>query len=109
MGRFAGAILLALAALLMGRPLGAQEKPPKDQGAKVDRVRVDAAIEKGIAYLCQAPQVKSVELVLLTFLHSGVRENDPDVQRMVKTMLEGKLSTTYRTALQAMALEELDR
>jgi hypothetical protein len=87
----------------------AQEKAPKDAGAKMDRVRVDGAIEKGIAYLRQAQDPKCTELLLLTLLHAGYRENDPDVQRLLKTMLDGKPVTTYTASVQAMALEELDR
>jgi hypothetical protein len=88
--------------LLLGRPLAAQDKSPKDP-------RTDGAIEKGVAYLRGAPEVRSVELLILTFLHAGIRDNDPDVQRWIKTLLESKPSTTYVVALQAMVLEDLDR
>lgn len=92
----------AILVLLLGHPLPAQDKRLKDP-------RTDAAVEKGIAYLRRAPEVKSVDLLILTFLHAGLRDNDADVQRWIKTLLESKPSTTYGVALQAMALEDLDR
>src|SRR5688572_1503926 len=94
--------MAGLLVLLLGRPLPAQDKNPKDP-------RTDAAIEKGIAYLRGAAEIRSVELRILTFFHAGIRDNDADVQRWIKTLLESKPSTTYLVALQAMVLEDLDR
>jgi hypothetical protein len=54
-----------------------------------------------------APEAR--ELVLLTFVHSGVRQGDPLFDEMLRAMLSENLGTTYRTALEAMVLEELDR
>jgi len=51
----------------------------------------------------------SDELILWTFVHAGVRESDPDFQKYFKKMVDGPLEKTYKVALQAMILEELDR
>ncbi|MBI3858111.1 MAG: hypothetical protein HY293_20715 [Planctomycetes bacterium] len=82
----------------------------------VDEAAVDAAIKKGVACLRTAPSpgahagIKdSDELILWTFVHAGVRESDPDFQKYFKKMLEGTLEKTYKVALQAMILEEIDR
>jgi hypothetical protein len=81
----------------------------------IDASRVDQAIKRGIAwlrlgtypadYLDWSPN----ELILWTYVHAGVPESDPDFQKRLKQMLDGPLDRTYRVALQAMILEELDR
>ncbi|MFN3486384.1 MAG: hypothetical protein ACK44W_13015 [Planctomycetota bacterium] len=94
---------------------GAQEAPPK-----VDQGRIDAAINKGVAYLkAQAGNLRKFEhvnrpmqedeLVLWTLVHASVPENDPVFQKLLKEMLERKLEATYCVALQAMILEEIQR
>jgi len=94
--------ITGLLVLLLNHPHPAQDK-------RLKYPRTDAAIEKGIASLRRASEVKSVELLILTFFHAGIRENDADVQRWLKTLLESKPSSTYLVALQAMVLEDLDR
>jgi len=85
-----------------------------------DPASVDAAIARGIAYLRTHGDpdrpfrhgpltMRTDELVLWTFVHSGVPESDPLFQRLLERMLSGELDSTYRTALQALVLEELDR
>lgn len=83
---------------------------------KVDQAKVDAAVRRGIEHLLQAPSPPahqgipdSDELLLWTFLHAGVPEEHPRFQELLKKTLEGKLERTYKVALQAMVLEELDR
>jgi hypothetical protein len=91
-------------------------KPPAAPPPPVDEAQVDAAIKKGVAYLRGAPSpgahagIKdSDELILWTFVHAGVRESDPDFQKYFKKMIEGPLEKTYKVALQAMILEEIER
>ena len=92
------------------------------QGAKkqdvdlVDPFRVDAAIRKGVAYLKTVPSPPgpegaehSDELVLLTFLHAGLAEDDAVFRQRLASVLAEPLARTYKVALKAMALEELDR
>jgi hypothetical protein len=94
----------------------AQDRKGKPAAGKVDEVKVADAIRKGVAFL--KPQVGRLngfnpkpadELVLLTFLHAGVPESDPDLQMLLRKVVEGKLEWTYNVSLQAMCLEELDR
>lgn len=81
----------------------------------IDPSRVDQAIKRGIAWLrtasynVEAVGWSSNELILWTYVHSGVPESDPDFQKRLKQMLDGQLEKTYRVAIQAMILEELDR
>ncbi len=102
-------VILALALLQDPKP------PPP---APVDEVKVQQAIDKGIAHLRKAPSKDAPypadwrtpdELILWTFLHAGVPEKDPDFQRLLKKILGAPLEKTYKVALQAMCLEELDR
>ncbi len=101
---------------LFGAAAAAQDAKPPQQPPPVDEAQVDQAIKKGVAYLRTAPSpgahagIKdSDELILWTYVHAGVRESDPDFQKYFKKMLEGPLEKTYKVALQAMILEELDR
>ncbi|HEV3026711.1 MAG TPA: hypothetical protein VG457_04020 [Planctomycetota bacterium] len=80
----------------------------------IDPARVDQAIQRGIEWLRKAPYpadywMSANELILWTYVHAGVPETDPDFQKRLKEMLSGPLDRTYRVALQAMILEELDR
>jgi hypothetical protein len=92
-------------------------KPPLPQAPPpVDEAQVDAAIKKGIAFLRTAPSpathagIKdSDELILWTYVHAGLRESDPDFQKLFRKMVDGPLEKTYKVALQAMILEEIDR
>ncbi len=90
---------------------------PQEKGKpKVDPVQVDQAIKKGTAYLKSQlgkygslNRRRSEELILWTFIHAGLTEADPDVQSLLKTVLETELQWTYNVSLQALILEELDR
>ena len=86
----------------------------------VDQAKVDAAIKKGIEHLrkagspeshqsCEHPFADSDELVLWTYVHAGVPEGGPEVQALLQKMLAAEPAKTYKVALQAMILEELDR
>ncbi|HEX7898477.1 MAG TPA: hypothetical protein VF950_12000 [Planctomycetota bacterium] len=88
----------------------------------VDDQKVAAAIERGVAWLRKAkshgsdlskkklaPVRNADELILLTFLHSGVAPEDPKVQQLLASVLAAPLDKTYSVAVRAMALEELDR
>jgi hypothetical protein len=81
----------------------------------VDQARVDAAIKKGVEYLktsiqrAGAGQFGTREIVLLAMVHGGVPRNDPDFKRVFEPMFDEDLQSTYRVALQAMVLEEVDR
>jgi hypothetical protein len=88
----------------------------KPQDKSVDQAKIDAAIRKGIDYLKKATSPvaweamgNSDELILWTFVHAGVPESDPVFQKMFRAMIEGKLERTYKVAIQAMILEEIDR
>ncbi len=90
-----------------------QDPPP---APAVDEIKVDAAIRKGITYLRSAPSPASHagikdsdELILWTYVHAGVSQSDPDFQKLWTKMLAGPLEKTYKVALQAMILEEVDR
>jgi hypothetical protein len=80
----------------------------------IDQARVDDAIRRGITWLRNPPYPADYpwsanELILWTYVHAGVPESDPDFQKRLKQMLDAPLDRTYRVALQAMILEELDR
>ncbi len=84
--------------------------------AQVDQKRIDEAIAKGVVYLrgsessgWDAHIPNCDELILLTLLHAEVPEKDPKVQELLARVLEAKLERTYKVALLAMCLEELDR
>src|SRR5258706_6474852 len=101
-----------LAALLLSSPLAAQQaKPPPE----VDPAKVDAAIKAGVAFLrtkmskLNGTNKNFPELVLLTLVHAGVGKGDALYDLLLKAVLEAPLETTYRVALQAVALEEIDR
>jgi len=109
--------LLLLGVLTLSAPALAQDKKGKAPAAdKVDPVKVDGAIKKGLAYLKgqigkygTINKRRSEELILWTFTHGGVPENDPEFEQLLKTVLESPLEWTYNVSLQAMILEELDR
>jgi hypothetical protein len=77
---------------------------------------VDEAIRKAAAWLKTAPSPaegngieNSDELILLALLHAGLPTSDARVSELLKGVLEAPLTSTYKVAVQAMALEELDR
>jgi hypothetical protein len=104
--------LLALPVLLM--QAGAQDNKPAPPPG-VDDAKVAAAIKKGVEYLKTKKDDQGegkgskLELILLTLVHAGVSEQDPVFEELFKKMIEGKLEFTYRTSLQAMILEEVER
>jgi hypothetical protein len=112
-------ILLLAGALVWGQDPkkksdGAAAPPPP--GSLVDASKVDQAIKKGVEFLKTAPSAgahrgiqNSDELLLFTFVHAGVSETEPRFQELLKAVREGPLEKTYKVALQAMILEELDR
>jgi hypothetical protein len=89
----------------------------------LDQAPVDAAIRRGLDWLLKGgspgveyPPDKKIarmlncdELLLLTFLHSGVSEKDPRFQQLLSSILAAPYTHTYSVAIRAMALEELDR
>ncbi len=85
--------------------------------AQVDQKRIDQAIKKGVEWLKTAPSPghehskaeHSDELILLTMIHAEVSEKNPRYQALLKRVLEDPPYQTYKVALQAMCLEELDR
>ncbi len=84
--------------------------------AAQDQVAIDAAIKKGVSYLRGAPSPAthaglkdSDELILYTLLVAEVPEEDATFQKYFRKMMNGPLEKTYKVALQAMILEELDR
>ena len=111
--RTALAILFALLAALPAAP---QDRKKAGAAVKIDPVKVDGAIKKGLAYLKSQlgkygslNRRRSEELILWTFTHGGVAENDPDFEKLLQTVLDTPLEWTYNASLQAMILEELDR
>src|SRR5436190_5481770 len=109
------AATLSLVVLLLARP---QDK--KDEGATPDPVlqaKIDDAILRGVASLKTAESVvpweafggNSDELILWTFVHADVPSRDETYQALLQRMLSAKLERTYKVALQAMILEEIDR
>jgi hypothetical protein len=110
--------ILALIGLALPCGAFAQQNPP-NQNEPPDinfQFKVDQAIDKGIKWL-KGKRTGSYhkeiqngnELILLTYIHAGVPENDPDFQALMKEALENKLERTYKVALTAMCFEEIDR
>ena len=84
--------------------------------AQVDQKRIDDAIARGLTYLKGAESSgwdqhinNCDELILLTFIHGGVPESDAKFQEYLQRSLGAKMERTYKVALLAMSLEELDR
>jgi len=105
---------LALAAVFALAPaLAAQEKGPPPGAA--DEVRINDAIRRGVESIRGRSQRRyghrdtARELVLLAMVHGGVPPRDPDFDDLFRAMLEDVPETTYRTALRAMVLEEVER
>lgn len=81
----------------------------------VDEARVDAAIKKGVEFLKTAKTDfhkntwNSDVLILWTFIHSGVPQDDAKFKTLLDKVLSDPLEKTYKVALTAMCLEEIDR
>jgi len=104
----------SLIVFLLGSTLSAHLRQQKPQPPKLDEARVEAALKKGVAWLQDNPLGRgrgnqARELILLALVHSGVRATDPTFFGMLRDMLDEDLQSTYRVALQAMVLEEIDR
>ncbi len=82
-----------------------------------DQAKIDAAIRKGLDYLKGAdspphPHSKAThsdELILYTFVVADVAPTNPRFKSLLDRVLTDEPHQTYKVALQAMALEELDR
>jgi hypothetical protein len=82
---------------------------------------VNKAIDRGVKYLLnQVPQILKLqkstpnprwvgELVLLTLIHGGANKKAKEFNELLEFILSGELKSTYNVAIQAMALEKLDR
>jgi hypothetical protein len=84
--------------------------------AQVDQKRIDDAIAKGVVYLRTSESSgwdqhinNCDELVLLTLIHADVPERDPKVQELLTRVMAAPMQRTYKVALLAMCLEEIDR
>jgi hypothetical protein len=111
-------LVVMATAIAGGAPLTAEPAP-----AKVDAARVDAAVDKGMRYLLDkakggalpiqspphAPNLSTHELVFYALVHAGADPNHPDMQGMLKYLLDKKLERTYCVSLLAMGLSAFDR
>src|SRR5262245_19975222 len=111
--------LLTLTALLSTQdlPRGGHVCPtePPPQG------RIDEAVEKGVAFLSAALKRHPGEvgdfsgrntldtLVLAAMVYGGLPEDHPDVQLLLKRVLDRRPTSTYETVLLEVALDKLDR
>ena len=75
---------------------------------------IDAAVKRGIEYLKTAPSTGGFlkgnchDLILLTLLHGGMSDKNPVFKKLLDEALAGQLEHTYKVALHAMVLEDLD-
>src|SRR5688572_32347057 len=101
-------LILAALALSGAEGLLAQEAP------RIDDIKVSEAIRRGIDWLKPVGGTGegangTLELVLLTLAHGGVKKSDPRFKELLEQMLAKEPEFTYRTALRAMVLEEVQR
>jgi len=82
----------------------------------VDEAKVDQAIKKGVEFLktAKSPDFhngykNSDVLILWTFIHAGVPQEDPKFKTLLDAVMSEPLEKTYKVALTAMCLEEIDR
>ena len=82
----------------------------------VDEAKVDQAIRKGVEFLrtAKSPDFhngyrNSDVLILWTFIHAGVPQDDPKFRSLLESATSEPLDKTYKVALLAMCLEEIDR
>ena len=98
--------LVSIAVLVLGSVAVAQ-----------DQSKIDQAIHKGVEYLKGAdspghPHSKALhsdELILYTFVVADVSPTNARFKSLLERVLTDEPHQTYKVALQAMALEELDR
>jgi hypothetical protein len=109
--------VVAMLALVLGAGASAQDnKPaaPAKPAVIVGQREVDKAVQRGADYLKKAPSPGSFlkgdcdELILLTLVSAEVPESNADFQRILKNVITKPLEHTYKVALMAMALQELD-
>jgi hypothetical protein len=87
--------------------------PQQDAGGPPQR-EIDQAIHKGTEYLKTAPSPGATpttncdELILLTFVVAEVDPQNSRFRELLQGCLKPPLVNTYKVALLAMALEELD-
>jgi len=85
----------------------------QDPGAAWQR-EIDRAVRNGTDYLKTAPSpgpfpnTNCDEFILLTLLVAGIPDTNPRVDELLHGCLRAPLTGTYKVALLAMALEELD-
>src|SRR5579862_4242159 len=82
----------------------------------VDEAKVDQAIKKGVEFLrgAKSPDFhngykNSDVLIFWTFIHAGVAQDDPKFKTLLDAVMSEPLEKTYKVALTAMCLEEIDR
>ena len=82
----------------------------------VDDAKVDQAIKKGVEFLrtAKSPDFhngyrNSDVLILWTFIHAGVPQDDPKFKSLLDSVMSEPLDKTYKVSLLAMCLEEIDR
>ncbi|HVE43004.1 MAG TPA: hypothetical protein VNM14_24205 [Planctomycetota bacterium] len=82
----------------------------------VDDAKVDQAIKKGVEFLrtAKSPDFhtgyrNSDVLILWTFIHAGVPQDDPKFKSLLDACMSEPLDKTYKVSLLAMCLEEIDR
>jgi hypothetical protein len=95
--------------------IGAAVTPAAAQDPNaVTQREIDAAIRKGGEHLKVAPSgadwlhPNCDELILLAMIHAGVPETNPKFDEYLRHCLQAPLEKTYKVALLAMCLEELD-
>jgi hypothetical protein len=105
------AAFLALLAL----PALDRQDPKSDPAEEAFQKKVDAAIDKGVAWLLakyktgNISEQKKAELILLTLIHAGLRRDHPFLVDNMNKMLARPLNDTYNAGLRALLLEKLDR
>ena len=96
-------LALAFSASLLAQAAGAPSQK-----------EIDAAVKKGVEYLKTAPSTGGFlkgnchDLILLTLLHGGMSDKNPVFKKLLEEALAGPLEHTYKVALHAMVLEDLD-
>jgi hypothetical protein len=123
---YTGIIFLILFWLVINSNTLLTEKPKdKDPFAKVDRAKVDEAINKGASYLLTSfhplpPPITltrpdygkedydTSELVLYTLTYAGTDRTSPAFKTILEHVLTKKLEHTYNVVLTAMVLQTLD-
>ena len=104
--RNAAAVLISL--LVAGSSALAQDKGAPSQKA------IDDAVRRGVEYLKTAPspgghlKTHCDELILLTLIHADVPEKNEVYKKYLDATLAAPLAHTYKVAMHAMCLEEVD-